>query len=336
MNSEEAVQFFGEEDGDLNVLGQRTIGVIGYGNHGRPQALNMRDSGVGSIIVGSIRDASWDRAQEDGFPVFPIAEACTRADVVLLLLPDEVMPDVYRADIGPNLKGGSAVVFASGYVLAYQLIKPGKDLDVLLLAPRMLGTDARNLFLQGEGFPSFVNVEQDATGEARAVLLALARAIGSLRSGVMVLSAAQEAHIDLFIEQAFGPLLGAGIMGSFQVGVEAGFPAEALVLELYMSGEMSRTLQTMARLGFFRQVNQHGYAAAFGGMMRTMALDQESIQKNMREILAEIQSGAFARQLQDEVEAGYPSRPILDGMIAGDDPITQAEERVRGRMRLSY
>jgi len=239
VSNQETARFYGEEDGDLNVLAGKTVAVIGYGNHGRPQAFNMRDSGLGNVIVGSIRDASWDRAEEDGFPVFPIPEACARADVVLLLLPDEVVPDVYQTDIAPNLKSGSAVALASGYVLAYGLLKPGEDLDVLLLAPRMLGEAARDLFLSGDSFPSFVSVEQDASGQAWEVLLALAKAVGSLKAGVMVLSATQETHLDLFMEQGFGPLLGAGIMASFQVAVDAGFPAEAVVLELYMSGEMS-------------------------------------------------------------------------------------------------
>ena len=337
MDSQEAVRFYGEEDGDMGALAGKTVAVVGYGNHGRPQALNMRDSGLDNIIVGSIRDASWDRAEEDGFAVFAIPEACARADVVLLLLPDEVVPEVYQADIAPNLKSGSAVVLASGYVLAYGLLTPGKDLDVLLLAPRMLGEDARDLFLKGHGFPSFVSVEQDSTGQAWTVLLALAKAIGSLKAGVMVLSATQEAHLDLFMEQGFGPLLGAGIMASFQVAVDAGFPAEAVVLELYMSGEMSRTLDTMARLGFFRQVTQHGFAAAYGGMVRTMALDQEAIQENMRRALDEIRSGAFTEQLQAEVSAGYPSRAIIDAMMEDDsNPIARAEEQVRSKMRLVY
>ena len=138
MNDKSEIRFYHEEDGDLNVLAGKTIGVVGYGNLGRPLALNMRDSGVNTIIVGSIRDASWDRALEDRFAVFPIAECCAGADIVLLLLPDEVAPKVYKAEIAPNLKPGNAVVFASGYALAYNLITPEKNLDVLLLAPRMV------------------------------------------------------------------------------------------------------------------------------------------------------------------------------------------------------
>jgi ketol-acid reductoisomerase len=329
MNEKGEIQFYHAEDGDLGVLAGKAIAVIGYGNLGRPLALNMHDSGIRSLIIGNVRNQSWQRAQEDGFPVFSIPEASSQADIALLLLPDEVVPEVYRVEIAPNLKKGGAVVLASGYNLAYNLIKPERNLDVLLLAPRMLGKAIRDRFLEGQGFPSFVSVEQDATGRAWPLLLALAKATGSLRLGAMVLSATREAHLDLFIEQGLGPLIGAGVLASFQVGIEAGFPPEALVLEMYMSGEMAQTFQAMASLGFFRQVNLHGFAAAFGGMVQSLALDRESIEQNMRQALREIKDGSFTRQLQTEKEGGYPSLSLLDEMLRGDNPITAAEERLR-------
>jgi ketol-acid reductoisomerase len=327
-------QFYHEEDGNLEILAEKTIGIIGYGNLGRPFALNIRDSNVHSIIVGSERGQSWQRAKKDGFPVFSIAEACTKSDVVLLLLPDEVMTDLYETKIAPNLNKSSAVVFASGYNLAYNLVKPENSLDVLLLAPRMIGKAIRENFLQGHGFPSFVSVEQDATGQAWPILLALAKATGSLRTGVMVLTATQEAYLDLFIEQGLGPLIGAGILASFQIGVEAGLPAEALVIEMYKSGEMSQTFQAMATLGFFRQVKIHGFAAAFGGMIRSVALDRESIEQNMRQVIEEIKNGSFVSQLQAEKEGGYPSLSLLEEMLQADNPVTIAEENLNREMRL--
>jgi ketol-acid reductoisomerase len=329
-------QFYHEEDGDLKNLSGKTISVIGYGNLGRPLALNMSDGDICSIIVGNIRNQSWQMAQEDGFPVFPIAEACRRADVSLLLLPDEIVPEVYRTEIAPNLKKGSAVVFASGYNLAYNLIKPDRSLDVLLLAPRMLGRAIREKFLQGQGFPSFVSVEQDASKQAWPLLLALAKATGSLKMGVMVLRATQEAHLDLFIEQGLGPLIGTGVLASFQIGVESGFPPEALILEMYMSGEMAQTFETMASVGFFRQVNLHGFAAAFGGMLRSLALDRDSIEQNMRQALEEIKNGSFVEQLQAEKEGGYPSLSLLKEMLPDDNPITAAENQLRREMRFPY
>lgn len=336
MNENREIQFYHEEDGDIEILAGKTISIIGYGNLGKPLALNIRDSAKCSIIVGNIHDQSWQDAQEDGFPVFSIAEACTQADMALLLLPDEVVTEVYKTEVAPNLKRESAVVFASGYNLAYNLIKPEANLDVLLLAPRMLGRAIRDRFLQGQGFPSFVSVEQDARGQAWSLLLALAKATGSLKTGVMVLSAVQEAHLDLFIEQGLGPLIGAGVLASFQVGVEAGFPPEALVLEMYMSGEMSRTFQEMATLGFFRQVNIHGFAAAFGGMIRSMALDRETIEQNIRQALEEIKNGSFTQQLQDEQDKDYPSLSLLREMLQDNNPMTAAEERLRGEMHLTY
>jgi len=336
MNENSKIRFYNEDDGDVSILAEKTICIVGYGNLGRPLALNLRDSGVGSVIVGNIRDQSWDKAQEDGFPVFPISEACSLADIILVLVPDEVQPQVYKDEIATNISQGSAIVFASGYSLAYNLIQPDKSLDVLLLAPRMLGGGIRSRYLRGEGFPGFVSVEQDGSKHAWPILMALAKATGALRVGVMELSATKEAHLDLFIEQGLGPLIGAGVLASFQVGVEAGFPPEALVLEMYMSGEMSHTFQTMATMGFLNQVNVHGFAAAFGGMIRSVELDREPIEQNMQQVLEEIRNGSFAQQLQAEMEEGYPSLPFLEEMLQDDDPITNAEQKVRQQMKLTY
>ena len=180
-----------------------------------------------------------------------------------------------------------------------------------------------------------MSVEQDATGQAWPLLLALAKATGCLRTGALVLSAAQEAYLDLFIEQSVGPDLGNAILTAFQVGVEAGFPPEALVLEMYMSGEMARTFQAMADLGFFQQVKLHGFAAAFGGMVRTLTQDRESLEQGYRQVLKDIMEGAFTQELQAELEAGYPSLALVEEMLDSENPMSQAERRVRSMMRLA-
>jgi ketol-acid reductoisomerase len=332
VNNVVQTKFYHEEDGDLAVLDKKTIGIIGYGNYGRPLALNILDSKIGSITVGSIQGEPWQRAQEDGFCVFPIAEACVKSDVVLILLPDDVIPDVYDTQIAPYIRKGSAIVLASGYNLAYKLIKPKKNLDILLLAPRMIGEAIRQKYIQSQGFPSFISVEQDASGQALPTLLALTKAIGSLKTGAMVLTAKQEAYLDLYFEQGLGALMGAGILASFQVGVEAGFPPEALVLEMYKSGEMAQTFQAMANVGFFQQVNLHGFTSAFGGMIRSMTLDRESIEQNLRQVLSEIKDGSFVVQLQAEKEDGYPSLSFIEEMLVNDNPITAAEKKLNDEM----
>src|SRR6266567_1696601 len=297
MAEQQGVTFYREQDADPDGLSGQAIAVIGYGNLGRSMALNLRDSGL-AVTVGNVDD---------------------------VLVPDEVIPEVFRDDVAPRLRPGACVCFASGYVVAYGLVDPPEGVDVLLLAPRMLGEEVRRTYLDGSGFLSYVSVERDATGKARTRLLGLAGAAGSLRRGALELSAAKEALLDLFVEQGFGAYLGVAMQTAFQVGTQAGLPAEAMVVELYMSGEMARTLQAFADNGFFKSVTWHGLSAAYGGFLRTTEIDMEAMQRH----LADIQSGGFARRFQDEQANGYPTLAAIRSITSGDDPMTHAEQRVR-------
>jgi len=319
---------FREEHADTGVLRGTTIAILGYGLLGRPLALNLRDTLDARIIVGSDDEPSSDRARADAFPVTPLAEAAALADVALLLVPDEVQPDVL-ARIAPSLRPGTLLVFASGYALAYGLVTPPPAVDVVLLAPRMGGDAIRERFLAGRGYLCYVGVEHDATGRAWPRLLALAAGAGSLRQGALEMSAREEAVLDLYVEQACGPWLGAAILSAFHVGVEAGLSPLGLLLEMYLSGEMSETFAQMARDGFLASSRAHGYAAAFGGMTRTLAIDRESMAAHMREALAEIESGDFARALQDEFAAGYPCRTFLEQVIGDGDLLSRTEANYR-------
>jgi ketol-acid reductoisomerase len=320
--------FFSRDDADLAALNGATVGVLGYGNLGRSIALNLRDSGV-TVVVGNRDDAYQQAAAGDGMDVTDIDTAVVRADLVYVLLPDEVIPDVYASAIAPHLRPRSAVCLASGYVLAFGLVAPAADVDVLLLAPRMLGEEVRTSFLDGRGFFSYVSVEQDASGSAAARLMALALACGTLARGAMRLSATQEAQLDLLIEQTVGPYLGTAIQLAFDTGVANGLPPEALVLELYMSGEMSRTLQTFAEVGFYRSTTWHGLAAQYGGFLGALALDRKEMARMFVAQARRIIGGEFATQLQAEKDAGYPTRAVIEAVTNGDDPLSRAEARVR-------
>lgn len=324
-----------EAEADLHLLEALSIAIVGYGNLGRSLALNLRDSGAGSLTVGEIRGPAWEQAVTDGFPVSS-TQAAASADVVFLLVPDESAPAVYQAEIAPSLKSAATLVLSSGFNLAFGQLHPAPDLDVLLIAPRMVGSAVRELYQEGLGFPSFVSVEQDPSGRAWSTLCALAKAIGSLKAGALVVSAAQEAQLDLFVEQTVGPDLAHAILTAFQVGVEAGLPPEALVMELYMSGEMAKTFGAMAELGFFQQVKLHGFAAAFGGMARFIALDRESRQRDYRQTLADITNGTFAQALLAEREAGYPSLALLNEMLNTDNQISRTERVIRSSMHLHH
>ena len=166
-----------DKDGDIGFVTDKTIAIIGYGNQGRSQALNMRDSGVKSIIIGSVRDESWTQANDDGFPVYPIAEASKLADIIFILIPDEVAPKIYKEEIEPNLEAGNVLHFSSGYNITYGFITPRKDVDVIMVAPRMIGKGVRETYENGTGFPTFVVVEQNASGHAKEIAIGLAKAL---------------------------------------------------------------------------------------------------------------------------------------------------------------
>jgi len=309
------------------ALAAERVAVLGYGHLGRSAALNLRDSGV-KIRIGNRHDEYADQARADGFDVVPLDVAASD-DIVCVFLPDEVIPEVFARDIAPVLRPGGAVVFASGYSLAFDLVRPPETVDVILVAPRMAGVSARTRYLAGEGFWTCVGVEADRSGRARERMLGLADGIGALRTGAIEMTAKTEATLDLFVEQTIGPLLGAAIMVAFEIGREAGISPEALVLEMYMSGEMEAVFRGFREMGFFRASEDHGPTAVFGGMARILELDREALARRFREVLADITSGGFARRFQDEAGNGYPMLEMARAMMHGPSPISDAEKRLR-------
>ncbi len=314
-------------DADPSVLQGCRIAVVGYGNLGRSMALNLRDAGL-DVIVGNVADVHAERARQEGFVVESISRAVAEATLSYLLVPDEVLVAMFDQEIRPVLKAGSAIAFGSGYFLAFGMDAPPAEVDVVMLAPRMLGEQVRRTTLSGEGYLSYCSVHTDATGDAMARLLALADAAGSLQKGAMELSAHQEALLDLLVEQTVGPYLGLAMQLAFQVGLDAGLPAEAMVLELYGSGEMSQTFAAFARDGFLRSVGAHGVVAAFGGFLRTLEIDAASIREHFARVAAEIEGGGFAAKLQEEMRTGYPTMKLIQAFSQGSDPMSQAEERL--------
>ena len=288
-------QIYHDDHADLDVLEDQTVALVGYGNQGRSQALNLRDSGV-NVIIGNVRDQAAARAKADGFSVSSIAEACERADVVMMLIPDEIMPEIFKTDVLPNLIPGKLLIFASGYNIAFNLITPPGNVDVALVAPRMIGIGVRENFIAGKGFPSFVGVHHDATGNAKARMLAIAKGIGSTRAGCIEMSMHDEASLDLFTEQAFGPAFGRVLMTAIELLVEAGYPPEAVLLELYLSGEFAYSFEKMREVGMMKQMDFHSRTSQYGTVTRGarfMTLG-EPIKAKMSEVLEEIRSGNFA------------------------------------------
>jgi len=327
-------EIYHDHDADLSVLDDLTVALIGYGNQGRSQALNLRDSGV-NVIIGNIRDHAAALAKEDGFPVSNIAEACDEANVVMLLIPDEVMPEVFKTHVAPNLVPGNLIVFASGYNIAFNLITPPSYIDVALVAPRMIGVGVRDSFVAGGGFPSFVGIHQDATGNAKALMLGIAKGIGSTRAGCIEMSMHDEASLDLFTEQAFGPAFGRVLMTAIELLIEAGYPPEAVLLELYLSGEFAYSFEKMREVGMMKQMDFHSRTSQYGTVTRGarfMALG-EPIRQKMSEVLEEIRSGSFA----DEWSNQQPTATALFDKIRevrDQMPMAKWDERARTAFKI--
>ncbi len=317
-------EIYRDEDADLAHLDGRTVAILGYGNQGRSQGLNLRDSGV-EVIVGSPSDGSDQRAAEDGFPVYDLAGACARADIVFMLVPDEVMPDVYAQAVEPNLKDGGVVNFAHGYNIFYGFIKPRPTLDITLLGPRMIGKGVRETVERGIGFPSLVAVEQDATGNAWPTLLALARGIGSTRMGAVRSTFREETCVDLFSEQCGDMVL---FKAMFDVLTEQGVDPDVAILEMYGSGELAEMYNAARDMGMFSQLRLHSHTSQYGQqVVAPRCIDADALRQSLREVFQRISDGSFAREWTDEYERGLPTlRSVTDDSLR--HPMQQAEDHL--------
>jgi ketol-acid reductoisomerase len=319
-----------ESDADPAIIKEKRVAVVGFGNQGRAQALNLRDSGV-AVTIGNIDDDYRTVAQEDGFKVCSIRDAVAEADVVMVLIPDEVIPEVFRSQIAPALRPGSMVSFASGYAVTYQTISCPRDVDVVLLAPRMIGEGVRQLYQSGEGFFSFVAIHQDATGRAQGTLLSLAHAVGTLKRGGVEVTFAIETELDLFNEQAFGPAFGRVLLTAIDTLIKAGYPREAVLLEFYMSGELSFILKDMAKTGLIEQLDRHSQTSQYGALSRGIKFLGLNLARPMRKILDHIRQGKFAREWSFEERTGK-LRYRFFRMMAKRQPIGPMEADVRKKL----
>ncbi len=294
-----------EADGNLGVLTGKQVAVIGYGNMGRPIALNLRDSGV-SVLVS---EPSIDRqllVQAEGFAVTPISDAVRAADAVLLLVRDEHMPALYLEQVSPHLRRGQALIFSSAYNVTFGFIEPPPFVDVGLVSAKTLGAAVRERFLSGEGFTSFVAVAQDASRSAWGVVLALAKAIGALRGGAVEIQFEQEAELDLFVQQALLPLFHQAMTTAARLLIERGFPPEAVFTELYLSGEVSDYLHIAAERGLMNALDAQGLTAQYGVLSRLDRYSDLKIERLMEQTLSEVREGKFAQEWSRDYNADYP------------------------------
>lgn len=315
-----------DADAHLSFLDGKRVVIIGYGNQGRAQGLNLRDSGI-STTIATLSDSSLDRARVDGFDPIPIKGCGKAGDVLMLLIPDEVQRRVYDNELAADMGPGKVLCFGHGYNFHFGYIAPPPEVDVVLLAPRMIGAAVRSAFSAGKGAPAYVAVGQDGSGEAREIMLALAKGIGATRAGAIELTFEQETLIDLFMEQTLMPIFTRSMTWAFDILTDAGIHPGVVTLEMYGSGEMAEVFQACAKIGFWKQLQFHSRTAQFGELSRKDRVMPESVRDTMVDILEKISSGTFAREWAADAEAGFPRYNALIAE-ARRHPINEAEEEI--------
>ncbi len=296
-------RLYTEDDADLGLIKDRRIAVLGYGSQGHAQAQNMRDQGL-NVIVGNVEDRFAEQARGDGFEVVSIEEAVKRSEVILMLIPDEVQPQVYSAEIGPNLTKDHLLVFASGYAVHFGLIKPPDFLDVILSVPTCVGAIVRERYARGQGMFGHFGVHQDVSGKAHELALAVSMGIGILRFGATKTTFGDEVAINLFAEAAGLSGMVKYLLMAFEVLIEAGFSAEKAYGETFY--EFQFVTESMCRMSFSDAVAFGSPTATYLGLTKTGDVVTEDIRERMHKMLKRIQAGELVREWNLEQLAGSP------------------------------
>jgi ketol-acid reductoisomerase len=292
-----------EKDGDLKNLAGKTVAIIGYGSQGHAHALNLRDSGVKVIVGLAPGSASRAKVVAQGLEVFDVGEATKRADVIMILVPDQTAKKVYNESIGPNLSAGKTIAFAHGFSINFKFVVPPANVDVIMIAPKCPGHRLRELFTEGVGVPALLAIEQNPTGKAEATGLAYAKGIGCLKAGVIGTTFKEETETDLFGEQTV--LCGgvsALITNAFETLVEAGYQPEIAYFECLHELKLIVDLVYQGGIKYMRYSVSD--TAEYGDYTRGPRVVDAHVRETMKKVLAEIQSGEFANQWMAENEAG--------------------------------
>jgi ketol-acid reductoisomerase len=293
-------KFYFDADADLGLLKGKTIAILGYGNQGRSQALNLKDNGL-KVIIGNIEDDYAKTARADGWELLSIAEAAAAADIKLLLTSDDSQPEVYQKWIKSSLKPGDVLSFAHGFNIHFQEIVPPASIDVVMVAPRMLGEGVRATFVEGRGFASMIAVHQDTSKRALDFCLAIAKGIGSTKMGALMSSFEEETLIDLFEEHQ--PALYA-LRTAYEALLEAGCSPEAIILDLYASGESIKWAEYGRDLGAFERMQRASQTAQFGHLVWSQRyFDREGALEGARKIIGDIKDGSFYKALKAQKRA---------------------------------
>ena len=320
-----------DRDADVNLIKKKKVAIIGYGSQGHAHALNLKDSGVKDVAV-ALRSGSASAAKAKGekLKVMSPAEAAKWADVVMVLVPDELQADLYNNELRDNMKKGTALAFAHGLNIHFRLIEPPEDIDVFMVAPKGPGHTVRGEYLKGGGVPCLIAVERDASGNAHDIGLSYAAAIGGGRSGIIETSFREECETDLFGEQS---VLCGGVTSLIKAGfetlVEAGYAPEMAYFECLH--EVKLIVDLIYEGGIANMRYSISNTAEYGDYTRGPRLIDDSVKARMKEILDEIQSGQFTKEWVLENRAGQPSFKAMRRREAAH-PIEEVGETLRGMM----
>lgn len=304
------VKMYYDQDADLNLLADKTVAVLGYGSQGHAQALNLKDSGI-KVVIGlrppTTPDAraEWEVAEKAGFAVYTVEEACSQADIIQVLVPDNIQGPLYQSKIAPYLKAGNALGFSHGFNIHFGQIVPPPDIDVFMVAPKGPGHLVRRMYEQGAGVPCLAAVYQDASGKAKDLALAYAKGIGGTRAGVIETTFKEETETDLFGEQCV--LCGGTtelVRAGFDTLVEAGYQPEIAYFECLH--ELKLIVDLMYEGGISWMRYSISDTAEYGDMVIGKRIINEETRKEMKKVLQEIQDGTFAKDWLLENQVGRP------------------------------
>ncbi|WP_279525595.1 ketol-acid reductoisomerase [Staphylococcus aureus] len=292
-----------DQDVKTDALQGKKIAVVGYGSQGHAHAQNLKDNGY-DVVIGIRPGRSFDKAKEDGFDVFPVAEAVKQADVIMVLLPDEIQGDVYKNEIEPNLEKHNALAFAHGFNIHFGVIQPPADVDAFLVAPKGPGHLVRRTFVEGSAVPSLFGIQQGASGQARNIALSYAKGIGATRAGVIETTFKEETETDLFGEQA---VLCGGvsklIQSGFETLVEAGYQPELAYFEVLH--EMKLIVDLMYEGGMENVRYSISNTAEFGDYVSGPRVITPDVKENMKAVLTDIQNGNFSNRFIEDNKNGF-------------------------------
>jgi ketol-acid reductoisomerase len=324
------MKVFYDKDADLSLIKGKNVTIIGYGSQGHAHALNLNDSGV-KVTVGVRRGgASWNKAERAGLRVAEIAESVKNADVVMILLPDEQIAEVYAKDVEPNLREGASVAFAHGFNVHYGQVQPRADIDVWMVAPKAPGHTVRNTYTQGGGVPHLIAVYQDKTGKARDLALSYAAANGGGKAGIIETTFREETETDLFGEQAV--LCGGAvelIKAGFETLTEAGYAPEMAYFECLH--ELKLIVDLIYEGGIANMNYSISNNAEYGEYVTGPKVVTEATKNAMRQALKDIQTGEYAKSFILENKAGAPTL-ISRRRLTAEHPIEQVGEKLRAMM----